>query len=82
MCEKQIIQNSGGSRCVVGMETQTPKRNAKEQEVIDKVALEEADDYIDHYNLKLTRSRKISAKSIRQLKKLGLKHHVLGKTFP
>ena len=68
MREKQIIQNSGGSRCVVGMETQTPKQNAKEQEVIDKVALEEADDYIDHYNLKL--------KSIRP------EAPCLGKNFP
>ena len=62
--------------------TQKPKHKAKEQEVLDKVAVEEADDYIDHYNIRMTKSMKISAKSIKQLKKLGLKHHVLGKTFP
>ena len=44
--------------------------------------LEEADEYIDHYDLKLTRQMKLTAKSIKQLDKLGLKHHVLGTTFP
>ena len=62
--------------------TEKPKRDAEEQEVIDKVSLEEADDYIDHYNIQLTPSRKITARSIRQLSTLGLHHHVLGKTFP
>ena len=62
--------------------TQKPKRNVREQEVIDKVPLEEADDYVDHYNIKTTKSMKIGKKSVRQLRKLGLKHHVLGQTFP
>ena len=62
--------------------TQKPKRNAREQEVIDKVPLEEADDYVDHYNIKMTKSMKIGKKSVRQLRKLGLKHLVLGRTFP
>ena len=62
--------------------TIAPRKNVKEQEVIDWVTLQEADDYIDHYNLQLTKSMKIKAKTAKQLKQLGLKHHVLGKTFP
>ena len=62
--------------------TQKPLREAKEQEVIDQVSLEEADEYIDHYDIKLTNAKRISAKSIKQLKQLVLHHHVLGKTFP
>ena len=34
--------------------TEKPKRNAREAEVIDRVALAEADDYIDHYDIKMT----------------------------
>ena len=78
-----MYQESSNSRYT----TQKPKRNAREQEVLDKVALSEADDYIDHYNVQMTKSMRIGKgflkkKSIRQLKKLGLKHHVLGTTFP
>ena len=62
--------------------TDKPKRRAVQQEVIDKVPLEDADEYIDHYDIQMTEAMRISAKSIRQLKNLGLKHHVLGKTFP
>ena len=62
--------------------TQKPKRNVREQEVIDKVPLEEAEDYVDHYDIKVTKNTRIGKKSIRQLRKLGLKHHVLGQTFP
>ena len=62
--------------------TKKPRRNAREQEVLDKVPLEQADDYIDHYNLKLTENMCLTAASIKQLKKLGLKHHILGGTFP
>ena len=62
--------------------TEKPKINARSQEVIDRVNLEEADDFIDHYDVKMTAKMRITAKCIRQLRKLGLKHHVLGKTFP
>ena len=62
--------------------TKKPRINARSQEVIDKVSLEEADDYIDHYDIKVSPKMRIKAKCIRQLQKLGLKHHVLGKTFP
>ena len=62
--------------------TQKPKRNSKEREVIDKLPLEQADDYVDHYNIRMTKDMRMSKPSIRQIKKLGLKHHVLGKTFP
>ena len=62
--------------------TQKPARNAREQEVIDKVSLAEADEYVDHYDIRMTTSMKIKARSIRQLNKLGLKHHILGVTFP
>ena len=62
--------------------TERPKRDAESQEVIDEVPLEEAEDFIDHYDVKMTPKMHISKKSIRQLKALGLKHHVLGKTFP
>ena len=60
---------------------ESPNRNAREQEVIDQVPLKEADSFIDHYDIKMTKAMRISAKSIRQLTKLGLHHHVLGKTF-
>ena len=59
-----------------------PGKKAREQEVIDQVPLEEADSFIDHYDVKMTSAMRISAKSIKQLAKLGLHHHVLGKTFP
>ena len=62
--------------------TQKPNRNAKEREVMDEIPLVQADDYIDHYNIRMTKDMRISSASIRQLKKLGLKHHILGKTFP
>jgi len=62
--------------------TEKPSRNAREQEVVDRVDLDKADAYIDHYDIRLTRNMKISAKSARQLRKLGLRHHILGQTFP
>jgi len=62
--------------------TERPTINARSQEVIDKVNLEEAEDFIDHYDIQMTAKMRIKAKCIRQLQKLGLKHHVLGKTFP
>ena len=62
--------------------TERPKRNATKQQVVDQVPLEEADDFIDHYDVRVTKRMIISRKSIRQLRKLGLKHHILGKTFP
>ena len=62
--------------------TEKPRRNAKSQEVIDRVSLEDADSYIDHYDIKMSPSMRITARCVRQLRKLGLKHHVLGKTFP
>ena len=45
------------------------------------MTVEEVEDYTDHYNIKMTKSMRISAKSIKQLVKLGLNHHVLDKTF-
>ena len=45
------------------------------------MTVEEVEDYTDHYNIKMTKSMRISAKSIKQLVKLGLNHHVMGKTF-
>ena len=62
--------------------TAPPKQNRQEQEVVDKVSITDADGYIDHYDIKMTKSMKISAKSIRELSKLGLRHHILGRTFP
>ena len=62
--------------------TEKPKQRAKEHEVIDRVPLDEADGYIDHYDVKLTKTMRITAKSLRQLAKLGLRHHILGQTFP
>ena len=62
--------------------TEPPSRNAREQEVIDRLPLDDADGYIDLYDIIVTRAGRIGAKSIRQLQRLGLKHHVLGHTFP
>lgn len=62
--------------------TRKPLRNPREQEVIDRVAIEDAEDYIDHYDIRMTNSMRITTKSIRQLAKLGLRHHVLGDTYP
>jgi len=62
--------------------TQKPKGNAKDREVIDQLPLEQADDYVDHYDIKMTKDMRMSKASIRQISKLGLKHHILGKTFP
>ena len=62
--------------------TQKPTKDAREQEVLDRVDLTEIDGYVDHYDIKMTSSMRIKSTSIRQLKRLGLKHHVLGRTFP
>ena len=62
--------------------TQKPLKEAKDREVMDELPLDQADDYIDHYDIKLTKDMRISKASQKQLKKLGLKHHILGKTFP
>ena len=73
-----LYQEKGTNRYT----TQKPRHNAKEREVLDDLPLEQADGYIDHYNIIMTKDMRITAASIRQLKKLGLKHHILGKTFP
>ena len=62
--------------------TDVPRRNARNKEVTDTISLDEADDLIDHYDIKMTKSMNISAKSRRQLQQLGLRHHILGTTFP
>ena len=62
--------------------TEKPKQRARDHEVIDRVPLGEADSFIDHYDVKLTPKQKITVKSRRQLEKLGLRHHILGQTFP
>ena len=62
--------------------TDKPRRNARSKEVTDTVSLDEADDLIDHYDIKMTGSMIISAKSRKQLKQLGLRHHILDTTFP
>ena len=62
--------------------TDKPRLNSRSQEVIDRVALSEADGYIDHYDLKMTPKMRIKARCIKQLQKLGLKHYILDKTFP
>ena len=49
-----------------------PGKKAREQEVIDQEPLEDADSFIDHYDIKMTKATRISAKSIKQLTKLGL----------
>ena len=48
--------------------TERPLREADQQRVIDEVPIEIADDYIDHYDIKLTQSMRISASSQKQLK--------------
>ena len=73
-----LYQERGSNRYT----TQKPNRNVKEREVVDQLPLTQADDYVDHYDIKMTKDMRISKVSIRQLKKLGLKHHILGKTFP
>ena len=62
--------------------TVKPKRNAEDQRVLDKLDLADADDYIDHYNVRITGTMRISKRSIKELAKLRLRHHILGKTFP
>ena len=62
--------------------TVKPRRNARQQEVKDKVDLDDIDGYVGLYDVKLTKAMRISKGSIKQIKKLGLKHHILGKTFP
>ena len=62
--------------------TVKPKRRAEEQQVLDKLDLADADDYVDHYDVRMTGTMRISKRSIRELAKLRLRHHILGKTFP
>ena len=76
--DKVILQNYA-----TWYTTERPKRGRRiTQEVVDEVPLEEVEDFIDHYDVKMTPKIHINKKSIRQLKALGLKHHVLDKTFP
>ena len=61
--------------------TVKPRRNAKNLRVIDIV--DEFDqDYVRCADLTMTGSGKISARSRTHLANLGLKHHVLGFTYP
>ena len=62
--------------------TKRPARNPREHEVTDTIPLDEVDDLIGHYDIRLTRSRRLTSKSLRQLRQLKLVHHVLGKTYP
>ena len=62
--------------------TVKPNRNEAGQRVVDELAIKAADDYVDHYDIKMTGAMKITARSIKDLVRLGLKHHILGKTFP
>ena len=64
--------------------TVKPTRNEAGQRVVDELAVKAADDYIDHYDIQMTGSMKISARSVKDLARLGLKlkHHILDKTFP
>ena len=41
-----------------------PRKNPTEQEVIDWVSVDEADEYIDHYDVQLTKSMRITSKCI------------------
>lgn len=51
-------------------------RNAKRQEeVADELELDVADDYIDHYDIKITNEQKIRIKA-KSIRRLGLKHHL------
>ena len=62
--------------------TVRPVRKETQQRVVDELPINTADDFIDHYDLKVTGAMKLTAKSIKELKRLGLKHHILGETFP
>ena len=62
--------------------TVKPTKDAEEQQVLDEINLEDADDYIDHYDVRMTGTMRISKRSIRELAKLRLRHHILGTTFP
>jgi len=61
--------------------TVKPKRDARKLRVIDKV--DEFDqDYVRCANITMTPTGKISARSRAHLASLGLRHHVLGLTYP
>ena len=62
--------------------TVKPTRKEEEQQVIDHLDLADADDYIDHYDVRMTDTMRISKRSTRELAKLRLRHHTLGRTFP
>ena len=38
-----------------GYPTQKPTRNVRDHEAMDELSLKQTDDYIDHYNIKLTK---------------------------
>ena len=52
--------------------------------VMDEVEIQGEGDfpYIRHHRLKLTGNGALAAASKRQLRKAGLQHHILGKSFP
>merc|ERR1712032_719418 len=57
--------------------TVKPTKNEAGQRVVDELLIKTADDFVDHYDIKMTGSMKISAKSQKDLSRLGLAHHVL-----
>ena len=59
--------------------TDVSTRNARSK---DTISSDKADNLIDHYDIKMTKSMNISARSRIQLQQLGLKHHILDTTFP
>ena len=61
--------------------TAKPRRGAANKRVIDIVDDDDTD-YVQHANVKLTTSQKLAARTRKHLIEKGLKHHVLGLTFP
>ena len=58
-----------------------PRRGAKQARVIDKIDVNDKD-YVKCANVQLTTAGKLAARYRKRLERHGLKHHVLGLTYP
>ena len=73
---KPLYQDTDGAYMLT-----KPRKEAETKRVVDAVETEEQD-YVRHFGIKLTAAGKIVARHRKKLKQLGLRHHVLGVTFP
>ncbi len=76
---EKLFQNSSDGRYRRG-----GRESACWKQVVDEIDIEDEDEYtyVRHHRLRLTANGKLTSQSRQQLQSAGLKHHILGTTFP